>query len=133
MPEKPPVALEHTLMGTDDAMTWAQEFCRIFNGKVIVAEDVNEGPVTPGTMVGWFANAMAVGESMFRQRSVVTAHQDTDGIITIQGDLPTEVLISAELLKKMVDQHNESLGAQDEPVSLEEKFREGFDEGRVEP
>lgn len=48
-----------TLLGTEDAMVWAEEFVRIFTGKVV-------GPdwdgVDEGLMVGWFANAMAIGE-----------------------------------------------------------------------
>ena len=59
---------EHTLLGTDDAMIWAQEFCRIFAGHTIVNDDyggpVQGGIISPGTMVGWFANAMATAINM---------------------------------------------------------------------
>lgn len=52
------------LMATRDAMIWAQEFCRIFKGKVVTEEE-SEG-IDPGLMVGWFANAMAVQEQFDR-------------------------------------------------------------------
>lgn len=48
------------LMATRDAMVWAEEFCRIFKGKVVGGED---GVVDEGLMVGWFANAFAVQEA----------------------------------------------------------------------
>ena len=38
MPDpQPSQTTDHTLMSTDDAMIWAEEFCRIFNGKMIMA------------------------------------------------------------------------------------------------
>jgi len=58
------------LMATRDAMIWAQEFCRIFNGYVIMTDEVSDPgglkSIDPGTMVGWFANAMAVQEQFDR-------------------------------------------------------------------
>jgi hypothetical protein len=54
----------NTLLDTDDAMVWAEEFVRIFTGKVVGPDwDLDEG-----LMVGWFANAMAVGEHFHRDR-----------------------------------------------------------------
>ena len=63
-PSKPPAT--HTLLGTSDAMVWAEEFCRIFRGWMIGPRQVADlstlptplGVVDEGTMVGWFANAM---------------------------------------------------------------------------
>jgi hypothetical protein len=51
------------LHATDDAMVWAEEFCRIFAGKRIITErhgghSDSKQHVDEGTMVGWFANAM---------------------------------------------------------------------------
>jgi hypothetical protein len=62
---------EHTLLNSDDAMIWAQEFCRIFDGKTVVDFEPADGKVNaigPGTMVGWFANAMVVGEQFAIKR-----------------------------------------------------------------
>ena len=39
------------------------------------------------------------------------------------------MLISTKLLMKLVDQHNRSLGVEEDPT-LEERFVEGFEEGR---
>jgi hypothetical protein len=55
---------EHTLLGTDDAMTWAEEFCRVFKGFTITSTDVDGLFIGPGTMVGWFANAMQTAINM---------------------------------------------------------------------
>jgi hypothetical protein len=58
-----------TLLDTNDAMVWAEEFCRIFDGQIIrqhTWSDI-EGEINAGTMVGWFANAMAVAESAGRK------------------------------------------------------------------
>ena len=62
------------LMGTDDAMVWGEEFCRIFAGATIgePQEGVNYNSahrfVDVGTMVGWFANAMAVALDIDKAR-----------------------------------------------------------------
>ena len=42
----------------------AEEFCRLLDGRTIVAEDMNlpQGTVDAGTMVGWFANAMEIAK-----------------------------------------------------------------------
>ena len=44
------------LYGTTDAMAWAEVFCRMVTEKPEIATD-------PGTMVGWFANAMGAQEA----------------------------------------------------------------------
>jgi hypothetical protein len=49
----------HTLLDTDDAMLWAEEFCRIFVGKVVTTEESEGADV--GLMVSWFANAIETG------------------------------------------------------------------------
>jgi hypothetical protein len=60
-----------TLLDTNDAMVWAEEFCRIFEVYVVhTSTDLTNAPrhfVDEGTMVGWFANAMAVAESAGRK------------------------------------------------------------------
>lgn len=65
------------LLGTTDAMVWAEEFCRIFAGKEIRVHEA-DGAVDVGTMVGWFANAMAVGEREGKQ--AVCPHTDVIGL-----------------------------------------------------
>lgn len=69
------IVTDHTLMSTTNAMVWAEEFCRIFDSYVIVnapgfQSPLDDGPseVDPGTMVGWFANAMAVAEREAAQK-----------------------------------------------------------------
>jgi len=56
-------------MGTDDAMTWAEEFCRIFN---VSAHTDGDAVMTTddqvGLMVGWFANAMQVAIDIDKTR-----------------------------------------------------------------
>ena len=59
---------DHTLMGTTDAMVWAEEFCRIFNGEVVGGDGTGEAVVDEGLMVGWFANAMALAEREAAQK-----------------------------------------------------------------
>jgi hypothetical protein len=60
-----------TILETTDAMTWATEFCRIFHGYMVVKEGTPESPlltIDEGTMVSWFANAMAVAEREASQK-----------------------------------------------------------------
>lgn len=54
------------LHGTDDAMRWAEEWCRI--AREIDAADDGRMVIDEGWMVGWFANAMGVAESFCRRR-----------------------------------------------------------------
>ena len=61
---------EQGLMGTTDAMVWAEEFCRIFDGSTVM----REGPdgrriVNEGTMVAWLANAIEVGRNAGRKET----------------------------------------------------------------
>jgi hypothetical protein len=55
------------LMDTTDAMVWAQEFCRIFNGQTITDADDAQYCVDVGTMVSWFANAIEKGRDTGRR------------------------------------------------------------------
>lgn len=66
---------EYTLLGTDDAMIWAEEFCRIFYGHMIFPNErlvaVKTAPIVDeGTMVGWFANAMQTAVNMYERRAL---------------------------------------------------------------
>lgn len=61
----------HHLLNTDDAMVWATEFCRIFDGWVVrqhtwadLDHEINEG-----TMVAWFANAIETAKSIEREKT----------------------------------------------------------------
>ena len=66
----PRVSTEHTLLNTDDAMVWAAEFCRIFDGKTISVEAPDTDPdyINVGTVVGWFANAMETAKNLAERR-----------------------------------------------------------------
>lgn len=45
-----------------DAQIWAEEFCRILDGKTIrsTASD-DDDDINVGTMIGWFANSIMAG------------------------------------------------------------------------
>ena len=66
-----------TLNDTTDAMVWAEEFCRIFNGHILRENAWSdlEGEVTVGTMVTWFANAIETGRNAGRRETC--PHTDT--------------------------------------------------------
>jgi len=111
---------DHTLMGTDDAMIWAEEFCRIFNGKLVVADELNHtepGPVDPGTMVSWFASAMQVAIDHAEKRW-----------LHARGELTQ----TETFLKTWDEEHgdDDSEEVLEDAVTLEEQFLEGFQEGR---
>ena len=74
-----------TLLETTDAMVWAEEFCRIFDGRAITSVTHPNDDVDTGTMVGWFANAMAVAEREAAQK--FCSH--TTGAIELADDLMT--------------------------------------------
>lgn len=108
---RPPT--ERTLLGTDDMMVWAQEFCRIFDGKTVCVEDgdpVNDACVDPGLMVGWFANAFEKGRTIGKQAAC--PHED---VYSVADDL----YFCRDCGKAM-----------DSPATLEEHFKDGFDESR---
>lgn len=112
-------------------MVWAQEFCRIFEGFTVTQEDQGQQVVDPGLMVGWFANAIETGRSA-GQGQVAVAQTNDDGTISLvtELDMGRDVRISPQLLMQMIERHNESVQGDAEPPTLEEKFKEGFDEGR---
>lgn len=79
--------LQNTLLNTDDAMVWAEEFVRIFDGRVIKRIENLDGytsntePVTEGTMVGWFANMAQTAidqyeRKLLRQKEVAQAMEE---------------------------------------------------------
>jgi hypothetical protein len=106
---------EYTLLGSDDPMLWAEEFVRIFAGHVITSDEFSPspvgGPVDRSTMVGWFAGAMATAVNMYERKKL--AEKD---------DARSDV--------KVYDADNEAVELDDEQLTLEETFKEGFDEGR---
>lgn len=63
---------QNTLLSTDDPMVWAEEFCRIFNGKMVkqggpdTTDEINEGG-----MVAWFANAMQTALDIKARRAEI--------------------------------------------------------------
>jgi len=69
---EPKVMKEHTLLSTDDAQVWAQEFIRIFNGQTIGGESGETSrAVDEGLMITWFANAIETGKGVARDRRPV--------------------------------------------------------------
>jgi len=71
----------HGLLATTDAAIWAEEFCRIFAGKIVSLDPMNpdpHGPVDFSLMVGWFANAIETGRAAGRQE--LCPHEDTYAI-----------------------------------------------------
>jgi hypothetical protein len=93
------------LINTTDAVVWAEEFCRIFDGKFVntdVGQDV---------MLTWFANAIETGRNAGRKELCPHEfHQLGDDLWactdcgTVTSDAP--------------------------PMTNEEAFLEGFQEGR---
>jgi hypothetical protein len=131
---------EHTLLATDDAMVWAEEFCRIFKGWTIMPQanatvpgiPTPTGIVDEGGMVAWFANAMQVAVNQYERRKLHEKGELTETEQFLQrwdedhpdGDDeeqdPTGEIDMSEVL---VDDEDES-------VTLEEQFLEGFRDGR---
>ena len=75
---------DHTLLSTDDPEIWAEEFCRIFSGKMIAADEMNDtahGPVTPSTMVGWFASAMVTAINLYERKKLVAKEQQQESFL----------------------------------------------------
>ena len=59
--------MTNELLNTTDAMVWAAEFCRTFNGYIVAPEKrLTPDPrlvIDEGTMVTWFANAIETGRA----------------------------------------------------------------------
>jgi len=131
---------EHTLLSTDDAMVWAEEFCRIFQGHTVVNDDYiadggwhseapdlgGKGDVDPGLMVGWFANAMQTAVNQYERRKLHEKGELTETEQFLQrwdmdhphGD------------EEEQDPTQEIVLDEDDAVTLEEQFLEGFHDGR---
>jgi hypothetical protein len=112
------VKLQHTLLGTDDAMVWAEEFCRIFDGKTVSSEETPLTTVDPGLMVGWFANAMQTAVAAEDRRRIHAAGGKTE----VEEFLHTWHMEHPE--DDVVDED------EDERIVLEDQFIEGFYDGR---
>jgi hypothetical protein len=98
------------LLSTTDMMQWAEEFCRIFRGKVVGEDDVDEG-----LMVGWFANAFELGRGIGRKELCPHNWNQLDPDLWVCRDCGTAV-------------EEDPTGTR----TLEEHFVEGFQEGRQE-
>lgn len=72
---------EYTLLGTTDAMIWAEEFCRIFEGATVGSPHGNDNNshvwVDEDTMIAWFANAMQTAINMY-ERNALSAKQELE-------------------------------------------------------
>ena len=124
---------QHTLMGTDDAMVWAEEFCRIFDGKEVSTHEFADGTVVvdPGLMVGWFANAMQVaidlhaGREAARQPNVAPQrsieHPEDWDDEQFRSPPNDDIIDLVEALQR----------DEEEARAREDEFVRGFDEGRV--
>lgn len=67
-------AMTDRLYATDDAMVWAEEFCRTFAGRMIEPNMEMDSIVGEGTMVGWFANAIETAKRLERERIIGSDH-----------------------------------------------------------
>lgn len=151
MPSDRPV--EHTLLVTDDAMVWAEEFCRIFKGWTIVPQanatvsgvPTPHGIVDEGGMVAWFANAMQVAVNQYERRKLHEKGELTETEQFLQrwdmdhphgdddGDPTGEIDMSEVLVLDPEDDSGHSDNPDDEveeAITLEEQFLEGFRDGR---
>jgi hypothetical protein len=72
---------EFTLLGTNDAMVWAEEFCRIFDGKMITAATHPNDDVDAGAMVGWFANAMQTAINFYERQALTAKEEQQEAFI----------------------------------------------------
>lgn len=72
------------LLSTDDAMVWATEFCRIFDGRTITAATHPNDDVDAGSMVAWFANAMQTAIDQYERKKLrdaeLTRVRSTQGV-----------------------------------------------------
>lgn len=69
-------AVQRGLLETDDPMVWAEEFVRIFAGKV-----VGEEPLDVGTMITWFANAMQTALDIKERRDEIGRKEAPIGMV----------------------------------------------------
>ena len=64
------------LLNSDDPELWAEEFCRIFAGKII-GDDIEEG-----SMVTWFGNAMQVAIDLRERKQRIEEQHTPLGAVT---------------------------------------------------
>lgn len=62
------------LTDTTSAEVWAEEFCRIFDGRIITSIEGPPGPladrsIDPGSMLAWFAGAIETGRNAGRKET----------------------------------------------------------------
>lgn len=79
------------LLGTDDAMVWAEEFCRIFDNWIIESGNEADGFVSEGMMVGWFANAMQTAITLHEERKQRATQSQQEAFVEgfLEGRPPT--------------------------------------------
>jgi hypothetical protein len=128
------MAVEHTLLGTTDAMVWSREFCRIFNGKMIAADEMSAapqgGPVTPGTMVAWFANAIELGRTTGRRELCPHKWVPLGNDLYSCRDCGSTTSEEPEALGELEAEEDDRFHVRE---SEKEAFVEGFREGRPQP
>ena len=83
-----------TLYDTDDASLWAGEFCRIFNGKMVMTDEYNDavdhGPVTPEVMTSWFAAAMSIAIAFHAARELEPPEDEPEAFDPPEDDIRDE-------------------------------------------
>jgi hypothetical protein len=116
---------ERTLLATTDAMVWAEEFCRIFAGYTVWEHDEGHDGIDAGLMVAWFASAIETGRNFGRKETC--SHEDT---FSITDDMSTCRDCGFILQAMPVEEAEEIYDDDEDDVTLEESFVEGFQEGR---
>ena len=92
--------LTEKLYSTDDAVVWAEEWCRIARE---IEADPEQGPVVDeGWMVGWFANAMVTAETHARKRLEAKA--------LVLDPVLGQQIIDDWTLHKLADEHEPTPG-----------------------
>jgi hypothetical protein len=122
---------EHTLLSTDDAMVWAEEFCRIFAGYTVWEHDEGHDGIDAGLMVAWFANAMQTAVNQYERRKLHEKGELTETEQFLQrwdedhpeGDEEQDPTGEIDMSTVMADDEEDG-------VTLEEQFLEGFRDGR---
>jgi hypothetical protein len=79
----------HHLLDTDDAMAWATEFVKTFDGGTVIAGDLREAQyrcatspyIDEGRMVAWFANAIETAKRIEREKWEPSLLKITDAYI----------------------------------------------------
>ena len=71
--------MERRLHSSNEPEVWAEEFCKLFDNYVVSEAPTNLAQsLDPGTMVGWFANAMETAAFFDRTKRPYQEQPPTD-------------------------------------------------------